>query len=149
MDGEWVSGLLSENGGGEGNPAPANLTYKEILDKAFPYYLSIGMSADEYWNGEVELAIAYREAYKLRRREDNFNAWLQGRYIYEALCCASPLFRSFGKGKIKAYDYAKKPYDLFEEDRKLSEENKEKEQQEKIKKGMQAKMMEINKRFRR
>lgn len=149
MDGEWVSGLLSENGGGEGNPAPTNLTYKQIFDKVLPYYLSIGMTADEFWHGDVHLAKAYREAYKLRRKDENFNLWLQGRYIYEALCCASPLFRSFGKGTIKAHDYADKPYDLYEEDRKKTEETKERVHQQKMLQGMQERMAKINKKFKK
>ncbi len=148
MDGKLVSGLLSENGGGEETPPPANLTYKQIFDKALPFYLSIGMTADEFWNGNTELAIAYREADKLKRKEDNFNLWLQGRYVYEALCCASPLFR-LSKGKVKAHDYTDKPHDLYEEDRKKTEEEKAKEHQEKMLKGMQERMAKINKRFRK
>ena len=149
MDGEWVSGLLSENGGSRGNSATPNLTYKEIFAKALPYYLSIGMTANEFWNEDVDLAKAYREAYKIKRREDNFDLWLQGRYIYEALCCASPLFRSFGKGKIKAHEYAKRPYDLFEEDRKITEEEEEKAKQERIKEYMRRQMESINSRFKK
>ena len=150
MDGEWVSGLLSENGSSGFYPTTTNLTYKEIFDGVFPYYLSIGMSYQEFWHGEVELVKAYREAYKMRRKENNFNAWLQGRYFYEALCCASPLLRtSLGKGKVKAMDYCKRPYDLYEEDKKRSEEEDAKQQQEKIFKAMQDRMSSINKRFKK
>lgn len=149
MDGEWVSGLLSENGTGGGDAPRTNLTYKEIFDKCLPFYISIGMSPDEYWHGDVELARAYRQAYKIRRKEENFNAWLQGRYIYEALCCASPLFRSFGKGTVKAHKYVDRPYDLYEEDRKSTEEEREKKQQEKLLDGMKERMAKINRKFKK
>lgn len=149
MDGELVSGLLSENGGGGGNPSPSNLTYAEIFDKHFPFYLSIGMTAHQYWDEDVSLVKAYREAYKMKRREENFSLWLQGRYFYDALCCASPLFRSFSKGKIKPIDYTAKPYDLFSEDRIKSEEEKEKKQQEKLMRGMKAWMLNVNQKFKK
>lgn len=150
MDGEWVSGLLSENGGGEGDPTPTKLTYNEIFYKFLPYYMSYGMTPEEYWHGEVELATAYREAYKLKRKEANLNAWLQGRYIYDALLCASPLLRTnLSKGKIKAHDYLERPYDIDEEDRKRTEEAKEKKHQQKLFKGMQERMLNINKKFKK
>ena len=149
MDGEWVSGLLSENGDGGGNAPVANLTYTEIFNKVLPYYLSIGMSAEEFWHGEAELVIAYRQAHKLRRKEANFNCWLQGRYIYDALLCASPLLRTnFTKGKVTAYDYVEQ-YNLDEEDRAIAEEKKEQKQQQKLFKRMQDKMASINKKFKK
>ena len=150
MDGEWVSGLLSESGGGEGNPTPTKLTYKEIFDKFLPYYISIGMTPEEYWHGDPKLTIAYREADKLKRKEANFNLWLQGRYIYDALILASPLLRTnLSKQKVTAHEYLERPYDLDEADRKKTEEEKAKAQQQKLFKGMQERMANINKKFKK
>lgn len=53
----------------------------EIFNEAFPYYLSIGMSYDLYWDGRPELVIPYRKADVLRQKRENNNAWLQGAYF--------------------------------------------------------------------
>ena len=75
--------------------------------------MSIGMSYDEFWNGDVSAAKAYREADELREKRRNFELWLQGSYFFEALCDASPLFRfSMKKGSIKPEPYVKEPYPI-------------------------------------
>lgn len=48
----------------------------------FPYYLSIGCSFDEFWNGEPWIARSYREAEEYRKERRNYDAWLQGLYVY-------------------------------------------------------------------
>ena len=62
---------------------------REIFDEAFPYYLSIGMSYELYWDGRPELVIPYRKADVLRQKRDNNNAWLQG--VYFRMAVASTL----------------------------------------------------------
>lgn len=78
--------------------------------EALPYYLSIGMSADEYWNASAFLAKSYREAYKLKARQANEQMWLQGQYIYAGL--VSVFSDVFGKKGGKKPEYPKEPYDL-------------------------------------
>lgn len=70
------------------------------------------MSYDEYWNEDCELVRAYRKAEKIRMEKRNYELWLQGLYIYEALCDASPLYRDFAKKGTKAHPYSSKPYPL-------------------------------------
>ena len=53
----------------------------------------------------------YRKAQDLRNERRNEELWIQGAYIYEALCCASPLFRSLTKN-AKPAKYRDKPYPL-------------------------------------
>lgn len=75
--------------------------------------MSIGMSYDDFWNGDVCMVRAYRKAQELRDRRRNQDFWLQGMYIYEALCDVSPLFRfSMQKGTIKPEPYVKEPYPI-------------------------------------
>ena len=50
----------------------------------------------------------YSQAYILKRRIENENAWIQGAYMANAMSVC--LANSFGKKKI---DYLKKPFDLF------------------------------------
>lgn len=74
--------------------------------------MSIGMSYNEFWNGDVSMVEAYRKADELRLKQRNYELWLQGMYVYEALCDASPLFRFTMKGSIKPESYVKEPYPI-------------------------------------
>lgn len=109
--------------GGELVTAPSPRTLSEIFDEYFPYYLAIGMPAEEYWHGDVTLAKAYRKADTLRRQRTNYEAWLQGAYIYEAICNASPLINAFSK-EHKPYPYPERPYAITQEE--VEERQKEK-----------------------
>lgn len=81
------------------------------------------MSYDEFWNQDVSLAKVYRKAQELRDKRKNQEAWLQGMYIYEALCDASPLFRfTMKKGSIKPEPYVKEPYPITESEVREREE---------------------------
>lgn len=91
-----------------------------------------GMTYDEFWDGDVNAHRMYREAFRLRRKERNLELWLQGRYIYDALCAVSPIMKSFSKAK-KPHDYLKEPYDLTPEDAKEREEREAKERYERVK----------------
>lgn len=63
-----------------------------------PYYLAMGMTPEEYWHGDVWLVKHYRKAQEIKNEEVNANAWLHGRYVYDALCVS--LVNAFdGKGK--------------------------------------------------
>lgn len=96
--------------------------------------MSIGMTYSEFWDGSVDLVRAYRKADELRRRRENETLWLQGMYIYEALCDASPLFRtSFGKRSIKPEPYCKEPYPITATEIREREEREARLKQERIK----------------
>lgn len=115
------------------------LTYKsyaEIFEQLCPYYMSIGMSYDDFWNGDVCMVKAYRTAYELREKRRNQELWLQGMYFYEALCDASPLFRfSMKKGIIKPEPYLKEPYPITAAEVREREAREAKQREEKIKAG--------------
>lgn len=85
-------------------------TYTEAFWGALPYYLSIGMTADEFWCAPPLLAKAYREAHKLRQRQRNEYAWLQGLYIYSAV--GTVISNAFSKRSAKKAEYIKEPIDL-------------------------------------
>lgn len=93
-------------------------TYTEIFEESFPFYLAIGMSSAEYWEGDCSLTRYYRKAYKLKQEEFNNNAWLQGMYIYDAVSTAVHNALR-GKGQ-RAKEYAKQPYS-FEINKEKSE----------------------------
>lgn len=96
--------------------------------------MSIGMTYDEFWNQDVRLVEVYRKANELRDARRNQELWLQGMYIYEALCDASPLFRfSMKKGTISPEPYVKEPYPITAAEIKAREERKAKEKEERLK----------------
>ena len=109
-------------------------SYGEIFEQLCPYYMSIGMSYDEFWNQDVCMVKAYRKAYELREKRRNQELWLQGCYIYEALCDASPLFRfTMKKGIIKPEPYLKEPYPITAADVRERQEREAREKQERMK----------------
>lgn len=111
------------------------MSYDEIMDRACPDYLAMGMTYDEYWNGDPEAAIFYRKAHALKRKETNYTLWLQGLYIYEAIGDLSPVLNGFVKNP-KPAPYPKEPYALtqeeFEERKKREEIERDKEIQAKV-----------------
>ena len=101
--------------------------------------MSIGMSYDEFWHGDVAKVKAYRQAYELQEKRRNQELWLQGMYFYEALCDASPLFRfSMKKGIVRPEPYLKEPYPITAADLREREEREAKLREERIKAGFAA-----------
>ena len=101
-------------------------TNTEIFEECFPFYLAIGMSYAEYWEGDVKLAQYYRKAYNIKQDEINNNAWLQGMYIYDAVSTALyNALRGMGKSHPPAKDYAKQPYELKNKVKSEAEKAKE------------------------
>ena len=91
----------------------------------FPQYLLFGMSSDEYWNGNPWLARGYYEYYRLRLQEENRVAWLNGRYVHDAV--AVVMANSFGKG-VRA-KYPASPYDIFPKEKRETEDEAEQERE--------------------
>lgn len=74
--------------------------------------MSIGMTYDEFWNQDVALVRVYRKADELKQRRQNQIAWLQGMYIYHALCDVAPIFHAFAKKGTKPTPYVEEPYPI-------------------------------------
>ena len=73
--------------------------------------MSIGMSRDQYWYGDVRMTEDFLEAYRLRQEQMNTEKWLQGMYYYDAVCCA--LQNAFRKKSDPPAQYPAQPYDIF------------------------------------
>ena len=137
----------SESVEGDGQSVPFSNSYTKTFYEAFPFHLSIGMTPEQYWDGDPLLAKYYRQADELKRKRKNQELWLQGMYIYEALCDVSPILRAFAKKGTKPLPYPDHPYSItakeIEEERKLQE----KREREKARRYMEAQMAKLNKRF--
>ena len=105
------------------------------------------MTPEQYWDGDPALTRYYRQADEIRRKRKNEELWLQGMYIYEALCDVSPILHAFAKKGTKANPYADHPYSITKSDIEAEKELKAKREREKAKQYMLGKMAKINKMF--
>ena len=87
--------------------------------------MSYGMSYDEYWFESPYRAKFYLEAHKLKVKQKDEELWMQGMYIYEALCDVSPILHAFSKKGTKPLPYRSKP---MSEETNEYKTKKEKEQ---------------------
>lgn len=72
----------------------------------------MGMTGEQFWEQDCLLVIPYRKAYRIRIEQENRFAWLQGMYIYEALCDVSPVLHAFAKSGTTVRPYPDKPYEF-------------------------------------
>lgn len=100
-------------------------SYSKIFEKNFPYFLSIGMSYEEYWHGEPFLTKSYLISAQYREQNKNRDFWLQGLYVFRALCSASPLFHDLYNSKNKQEPYPSKPFDFFVKKKVPTKEDEE------------------------
>lgn len=143
-----VSDLLSSTEGSGGVTATAPLkTYNEKFQELFPYYLSIGMTEEQYWDRDSTLVVAYRKAEELKTNRKNQEMWLQGAYVYEALCRVSPLLHAFAKKGTKPVPYIAEPFAITEKQAEYRREEKEKKNFDKGKTMMEGFMIRHNKKF--
>jgi len=94
----------------------------------------MGMTYEQFWHGDPWIAKyvreAFKEAEKRKHEKDNYLCFLQGKYIYDALICVSPLLHAFRKSNTKPVPYHTEPYQLND---KTEKENSEKEEREMLK----------------
>lgn len=83
---------------------------KQTFEEACPIYMSFGMSYDEFWHGDAYRTKFYRDYHKLKVKQKDEEMWIQGMYIYEALCKVSPILHAFSKKGTKPLPYTDKPY---------------------------------------
>lgn len=75
--------------------------------EAFPYYLSIGMTEEQYWERDPYLTKIFYKAHLMKIESKNQELWMQGFYFYNAISTAfSNLFRKKGQPQER---YLEKP----------------------------------------
>ncbi len=101
----------------------------EIFSDAFPYYLAMGMSYDEFWRGNPSLVRDYRKAYDIKRHERNNDMWMLGRYFFMALH-SSALLVGFPEKNYKPPKdggYLDRPLPITEKEAEEQERQREQE----------------------
>lgn len=143
-----VSDLLSSTEGSGGNSTTAPLkSYSALFEEYFPLYLSFGMTEEQYWDKDCCLVKAYRKAEELKTSRRNQEMWLQGAYIYDAICRISPILHAFAKKGTKPVPYLTEPYAVTKQQEKQTEQKKEKAAYNANKARMEGFMAQFNKRF--
>ena len=108
--------------------------YGDIFDELFPHYLLMGMTPEQYWDGESSLKRAFREAYRMRMENEqklaDRNNWYMGQYIMCVLQCVPLLVGGLNvKPSTELPEYPDKPFlekaeaEKRETDRKKHEED--------------------------
>ena len=65
--------------------------------------MAFGMTYDEFWNGDTDIAKMFRKAHEIKQKEFDQQAWLQGAYVYQAISALAPALKAFAKGSAKPY----------------------------------------------
>lgn len=89
-------------------PSSEKKTYAEAFDEAYPYFMTIGMTYDEFWNQDPFLAVYCLKSHELKRDEENQKLWLNGLYTFIAVSTALSNIHFDGK-KHKINHYLKEP----------------------------------------
>ena len=117
-------------------------SFTEIFDNVFPYYLAIGMSYELFWEAEPSLAVTYRKADSIRRRQKNEELWLNGIYTAEAL--ASTVGNMFSKRK---YNYPAEPKPITKDELEERRNREQKAKMERIKAAFTARALAVNRKI--
>lgn len=103
-------------------PSGPKRSYGEVFEEYCPYFMSLGMSYEQYWYGDNQLPRYYAKAEELRKDRIDAEMHTQAMYIYEAICDATPLMRPFAKAGTKAVPFRTKTYRQEMWERKHPEE---------------------------
>ena len=108
--------------------------------------MAIGMSYDDYWNGDCALTKYYREAYEIKLKQQNEAMWLQGLYIHDAVGVV--VANALKKKGAKAAKYTDSPYPVTPIEQREVKRKEEKQRYERNKAKMKRIMEAINARFK-
>lgn len=128
--------------------------YGDTFDELYPHYLLMGMTPEQYWDGEYGMKKAFRKAYELRMENEqriaDRNNWNMGQYIMCVLHAVPLLVGGFNvKPTTQLPDYPDKPfYERLEAEKKEEVRKKHEEDQMMLAMAMfQSLVNQKNKRF--
>ena len=108
-------------------------TPSEIFHEAFPEYIAMGMSYREFWELDSSLVKDYRRAHRIKQEQANYNAWLTGLYVLNALNSGVPVsVGGFAKHKVELPRFPEQPIDFEKQTAEEKEKKKLKEKAEKM-----------------
>ena len=113
-------------------------SFGDIFDEAFPHYLLMGMTPEQYWDGESGLKKAFRKAYSLKleneQRIADRNNWYMGQYMMMVLQAVPLLVGGLNvKSTSNLPQYPDKPFfEKFDEQRNTEKRKRMEEDQQKL-----------------
>lgn len=119
---------------------PPDKSFTEVFEEAFPIYLAMGMTPEQFWEGSPELTIGFRKADLIRRRRMNEELWLQGIYVAEAL--NATVGNMFSKGNKNKYP--SEPMPITEDEQRERHEREQRAKMDRIKAAFTAKALNMN-----
>ena len=128
---------------GDGQVIDRPRSFTEIFEEIFPAFLAIGMSYEQFWEGDPALARAYRKAEKIRHSRMNEQLWLTGIYVAEAL--SATVGNMFSKGN--KHKYPSEPLPITEEQQRERREREQKAKMERLKAAFTTKALGVNARM--
>lgn len=87
--------------------------------------MAYGMTYDQYWYGDPWMVRAYAQAYLLKRKIENEQAWIEGAYFYNAM--SAVMTTAFSKSRK---EYVKKPLEFYPKTEAEKEEEKRQKRRE-------------------
>ena len=107
--------------------------YGDMFDKLLPEYMAMGMTYDEYWDGEYGTKRACLKAYRIRMENEqriaDRNNWYMGQYIVAAIQSVPLIVPGINMKKGASLpDYPDKPFFMRYEEQKKEEVRKQHEE---------------------
>lgn len=78
------------------------------------------MTWDMFWHGDPKAVRFFREADRLSMQRADYLAWLNGRYVYDALCETAPIINALSDAR-KPIEYNSEPYTEVAEKKRREE----------------------------
>lgn len=100
----------------ETSPLKSKKSIEQTFIDACPYFMAIGVSYDDFWYNEPDIAKQSLKAHEIRQKIENEKIWLQGYYTYIALCSVSPVLHAFAKKGSKPLPYPSEPLALSQDE---------------------------------
>ena len=107
-----------------GEPSDAPQTLTEVFVKMCPYYMEMGMSYHDYWHMNTSAHKAYRDAYEMRRRNEEWARHRQGAYFMQAIAVG---LQGFSKDNSHKDTYPTEPWPITQREADQQQEAKERE----------------------
>lgn len=81
------------------------------------------MTPHQFWDEDPHLIDAYIKAEQIRMKNSNYEAWLQGAYIYNAIMCLVPVLNPLSK-KAEPEPYLSEPVPITKYEAELKHKQK-------------------------
>lgn len=96
----------------------------------------MGMSLQEYWEGDIYLTRLYQKLEEIKLEKDNRRLWLQGLYTHIAVASAVGKAMWDGKGQ-KPKDYLEEPIPITEREKEAAKQRRIQKTLEWVRKGQE------------